>query len=149
MQSRNLFKSDHDSLERAIMKRFLNNKGFTLIELLVVIAIIGILASIAISQYNAYKDTSLNATALSDLRNGVTAQEAYYVDNNTYVSCATATDCETILPEFRPSKDETATPVVTPFTFAAGAETFTGTAQHRSGSIEYQYDSSGGVFTEN
>lgn len=131
------------------MKKLFSSKGFTLIELLVVIAIIGILASIAISQYNAYKDTSLNATALSDLRNGVTAEEAYYVDNSTYVTCVNATDCETVLPEFRPSKDESATPVLTTFTFAAGAESFTGAAQHRSGSIEYQYDSSGGVFTEN
>lgn len=131
------------------MKRVTNGKGFTLIELLVVIAIISVLASIAMSQYTAYKDTSFNATALSDLRNGVTAEEAYYVDNSTYVSCATAADCEAVLPEFRPSKDETATPVVTTFTFAAGAEEFTGNAQHRAGSIEYQYDSSGGVFTEN
>jgi len=61
-----------------------NEKGFTLIELMIVIAIIGILAAIAIPQFNAYRKRSYNAAAQADLRNAATAQEAYYVDNATY-----------------------------------------------------------------
>jgi type IV pilus assembly protein PilA len=61
-----------------------NEKGFTLIELMIVIAIIGILAAIAIPQFNAYRARSFNAGANTDLRNAMTAQEGYYTDHDTY-----------------------------------------------------------------
>jgi prepilin-type N-terminal cleavage/methylation domain-containing protein len=63
-----------------------DQKGFTLIELMIVIAIIGILAAIAIPQFSAYRTRSYNSAANSDLRNACTAQEAYYVDEQTYAS---------------------------------------------------------------
>jgi type IV pilus assembly protein PilA len=65
------------------------NEGFTLIELMIVIAIIGILAAIAIPQFSAYRTRSYNSAAEADLRNAATAQEAYYVDNQTYVATPT------------------------------------------------------------
>jgi type IV pilus assembly protein PilA len=67
-------------------KMMRKNEGFTLIELMIVIAIIGILAAIAIPQFSAYRTRSYNSSAEADLRNAATAQEAYYVDCQKYVS---------------------------------------------------------------
>jgi len=64
----------------------LGSEAFTLIELLVVIAIIGILAAVAIPQFAAYRRKGYDADVQTNARNMATAQEAYFVDNNTYTS---------------------------------------------------------------
>ena len=69
-----------------------NRKGFTLIELLIVVVIIGILAAIAIPKFAATKDKAKLASVKTDLRNIMTAEEAYFSDNATY---ATAADLNT------------------------------------------------------
>ena len=66
-----------------------DQRGFTLIELMLVIAIIGILAAIAIPQFEFYRKRSYNTAAESDLKNACTAQEAYFVDNLTYANTIT------------------------------------------------------------
>ena len=62
----------------------MNRKGFTLIELLIVVVIIGILAAIAIPKFAATKDKAKLASVKTDLRNLMTAQEAYFSDTQTY-----------------------------------------------------------------
>ena len=65
-------------------------KGFTLIELLIVVVIIGILAAIAIPKFANTKEKAYVASMKSDLRNLITAQEAYYSDNNQSYAQGTA-----------------------------------------------------------
>ena len=60
-------------------------KGFTLIELLIVVVIIGILAAIAIPKFANTKTKAYTAAMKSDLRNLVTAEEAYFSDSGKYV----------------------------------------------------------------
>ncbi len=53
-------------------------RGFTLIELLLVIAVIGILASVAITQYALYKQKATDAAMQSTLHAARQAMEALY-----------------------------------------------------------------------
>lgn len=65
--------------------------GFTLIELLVVVVIIGILAAVAIPQYNSTKESAYDATAKSDLRNLMSHQEHHFYKYGQYASELSAT----------------------------------------------------------
>src|SRR2546421_12837592 len=70
----------------------MNRKGFTLIELLIVVVIIGILAAIAIPKFANTKEKAYLASMKSDLRNLVTAEEAYFADSIKYTTTNTCTN---------------------------------------------------------
>ena len=66
-----------------------NRKGFTLIELLIVVVIIGILAAIAIPKFANTKSKAYITAMKSDLRNLVTAEEAFLSDSSKYTQTIT------------------------------------------------------------
>ena len=119
-----------------VMKK--NESGFTLIELMIVIAIIGILAAIAIPQFSAYRTRSYNSAAESDLRNAATAQEAYYVDNQTYQGTVSSLIGATY--GFYSSTNVT-------IGGAAGTDQYTMSAYHSSGNRTYTLIGPGGTIT--
>jgi prepilin-type N-terminal cleavage/methylation domain-containing protein len=113
----------------------MNHRGFTLLELLVVVAILGILAVIAMAQFNAYRRKGFDARANHDLRSAATAEEAYYATNQTYTSGPLATG---FLPGFVLSATVSGSIAVVTGTDPS----FSGTATSSGGTGKvYSYDS--------
>ena len=63
-------------------------RGFSIIELLVVVTIIGVLAGIAITQFAAYRQNAYITSAKADLRNMITLQEVYFLENEVFLECS-------------------------------------------------------------
>src|SRR5215212_7491803 len=72
------------------MQRLLGSRsgqaGFTLIELMVVVLIIAILIAIAIPTFLGARSRTQDRAAQSNLRNALTAEKTYYVDNQAYTA---------------------------------------------------------------
>lgn len=113
------------------------DRGFTLIELLVVITIVSILAAIALPQYQAYRSRAFDTRAVSDLRSVAIAEEAYFLDNERYLSCSDSS-CLVLPGVSRLSNGVS-------LAIQANTIDFTGRASHISGSGRtYQWDSAAG-----
>ncbi len=72
----------------------ISKAGFTLIELLVVVLIIGILATVALPQYQKAVEKSRSVEAITLLRSVYQAAESFYLANGTWPTQSTSLDIE-------------------------------------------------------
>jgi type IV pilus assembly protein PilE len=72
-----------------------DQRGFSLIEMMITVAIIGILASIAVPQYNDYVTRSRLVEAQSKLSETRVRLEQYFVNNRTYAGFTCKQDAAT------------------------------------------------------
>ena len=75
---------------KAITRPLVKMRGVTLVELMVVIAVLGTLAAIAIPTYRRYLLRSQRSEAKIALMSLQTAEEKFYLQNNTYTNNVTA-----------------------------------------------------------
>ena len=119
------------------MSKLRNEKGFTLIELLIVIAIIGILAAIAIPQFNQYKSRAYDSDSKANLHNVYLACKAYWADSGSQATCNSAQYTLTTYGYIQSA----AVSIV-----GVGVEnSFNGTAQNTNSTNSYSIDSLGTI----
>ncbi|MCH8313084.1 MAG: prepilin-type N-terminal cleavage/methylation domain-containing protein [Nitrospinae bacterium] len=118
-----------------------NEKGFTLIELLIVIAIIGILAAVAIPQFNQYKVRAYDSSAKADLHNLFLSCKAYWGDNGSTANCLEASVTPAL---YGFSKSPGITIAIAAGTTAQELA-FVATAKHDTSTVTYTIDSTGNI----
>lgn len=81
--------------------RLFNSRAFTLIELLVVVLIIGILAAVALPQYNKVVKRAQGKEALMAINTLHKALDAYYLENGEYPAPTKYSGIAITLPELK------------------------------------------------
>jgi prepilin-type N-terminal cleavage/methylation domain-containing protein len=113
-----------------------SNDGFTLLELIVIVAVVGILAAIAIQQFQLHRARAIDASMRSDLKNAALAMESYYGEFLSYP----VTEASILLVGYRKTSGVTLSINLT------SPSTFTLTASRPNGSQpSFTFDSSTGL----
>ena len=118
-----------------------NEKGFTLIELLIVIAIIGILAAVAIPQFNQYKVRAYDSSAKADLHNLFLSCKAYWGDNTSIDDCEEAD----VTPAAYGFSKSPGIAIAITAGLTAQELGFEATAKHDASTVTYTIDSAGNI----
>lgn len=114
-----------------------NQSGYSLLELLTVLTIVSILSSIAIPRYKDYTRRAYDERARSDLMSLIVAEEAYFLEFESYLSCDDG-EC-TALPGLR-----SLSPCVS-VSVTATTSGFTGRARCDKGTRQFLWDSESGT----
>jgi prepilin-type N-terminal cleavage/methylation domain-containing protein len=110
--------------------------GMTLLELIVVVAVVGILAAIAIQQFQLHRARAIDASMRSDLKNAAMAMESYYGEFLEYPNSTSAI----LLVGYRNTSGVALTiNVTTPSTFTLNA------ARAHGSQASFTYDSTTGL----
>lgn len=87
-----------------------SEKGFTLLELIIVVAIVGLISSIAVPQYFAFRTKAKLANAMSTCRSIYQAFNGFYLEeSNDYMYPSNTTDGnidDFVIPSFKPLTDK-------------------------------------------
>ncbi|MEI6831897.1 MAG: prepilin-type N-terminal cleavage/methylation domain-containing protein [Candidatus Omnitrophota bacterium] len=74
-------------LENKIVKKDNFLTGFTLLELIIVVVIIGIMAALAMPQYNKTKERVLQKEAIANIKLIAAAEKIYRMEAGGYLGC--------------------------------------------------------------
>ena len=121
-----------------------NESGATFLELAVIIVVIGLIAALAIAQFEQYQTRALKAKVINDLHSIIKSQETLIADGTSYVTCTGLSTCESVLPGFQGSDANYAT-----FTVGSLAGGHYSISLVITGAVDYYYASNTSIIVDN